>query len=112
MLLKNDGLILAELLISLSALLMISLFFIPHLMNLNKQTKLLAAEKQEYQLVYEALQARIINGAPSPNTSIILNGIEYQINWKNTSTDEQKEVCVKVGRNTFLIEKEICVLSE
>lgn len=109
--LKNNGFILAELLLSLSALLMICLFFIPLWMDIANQTLKLQIEKYSYQLVNEELQALLINGQPSVNHSISQNGIEYQINW-STADVEPMKVCVKVEKNFNHPEIKICGLSE
>lgn len=112
MLSKNNGFILAELLLSLSALLLISLFFTPILADLSKQSRQTRIEKQATQFLYEELQGLINNGHPSPDHTTIHNGIEYQIRWRNTEISGQKEVCVKVEKKSFLPETEICGLSE
>lgn len=109
--LKNDGVILAEILLSLSSLLMICLFFLPLWSNLTNQTLELQIEKYAYQLMYEELEAQITNGSPSSNHSTIQNGIEYQIEWSQAA-DEQMKVCVKVEKNTITPGIKICALSE
>lgn len=109
--LKNDGVILAELLLSLSALLMICLFFIPLWLDITNQTLKLQIEKNSHQFVYEELQALIINGQPSINHSVIQNGIEYQITSSTTDADQTK-VCVKVEKNSFHSEIKLCGISE
>lgn len=109
--LKNDGLILAELLLSLSCLLMLALFFIPMIIDLRVKSLTLQIEKQANQLLYEELNTIIINPLSSSNHSIIMNGIEYQVLVKDTVSG-QKEVCVKVEKNIFHIEENICKSSE
>jgi competence protein ComGE len=113
MLLKNDGLILAELLLSLSSLLMVGLFFAPHVTHLNNQAKSLQVEKQAYQYLYEELQALSIEGQPSIGPHITANGVTYQIFMRPSHLIGQKEVCVKVEKNNFVSEEtEICSLLE
>jgi competence protein ComGE len=112
MLLKNNGFILAELLLSLSALFMTSLSFTPLLIDLSKQTRQIQIEKQATQFLYEELQGLINNGQPSADHTTIHNGIVYQVSWRNTGITGQKEVCVKVDKKAFLPETEICSLSE
>lgn len=112
MLSKNDGLILVEILLSLSALFMVSLFFTPLLIDLTKQTQQLQREEHAFQYVNDELQALIMNGQPSSDHSTVLNHIEYQITWRDTENDGQKEVCVKVAKNSLLSETKICGLSE
>jgi hypothetical protein len=109
--LKNDGLILAELLLSLSCLLMLGLFFIPMIIDLKVKSLTLQIEKQANQLLYEELNTIIINPFSSSSHSIFINGIEYQLLVKDTESG-QKEVCVKVEKNLFHIEENICKSSE
>lgn len=111
MLLKNDGLVLAELLLSLSSLLMIGLFFTPLLIDLNTQTRNLMVEKQANQFLYEELQTYLVNPLAIQNHSTRMNGIDYQITWRDIDTGK-KEVCVKGEDNHFHLEKNICQTSE
>jgi competence protein ComGE len=110
--LKNNGFILAELILSLSALFMICLFLAPILFDLSQQSKQLQVEKYATQLLFEELQSLIINNQPSQNHSTVQNGIEYQIFWNSTDIPEQRKVCVKVEKNTFQPEIELCRISE
>lgn len=110
--LKNDGLILAELLLSLSCLLLLGLFFIPLIVDLKAKALTLQIEKQANQLLYEELNTMIINPLSSSNHSIFINGIEYQLLLKDTAVLGQKEVCVKVEKNLFHIQENICKISE
>jgi competence protein ComGE len=112
MLLKNKGFFLIDLLLSLSALLMLSLFFIPSLIDLKNQAWRLEIENQSYQILYEELQILSINGQVSSLNPILKNGIAYQISLKDADTFGQKEVCVKVENNSFYGEEEVCGLSE
>lgn len=109
---KNNGMIVAELLLSLSVFLMIGFFFIPLLMDLSGQTRKLQIENQSYRLLYDELQAFVIDEQPSPDHTSIINGIEYQIFWRDPNLAEQKEVCVKVEKNFFQSETNICLSSE
>lgn len=110
--LKNDGLILVELLMSLSVLLMICLFFTPLVIDLNKQSKQVQIEKQAVQILYEELQNMVNSGQPPADHVTIHNGIEYQITSADTEKAGQKEVCVKVEKNSFLPGTKVCGLSE
>jgi hypothetical protein len=110
--LKNDGLILAELLLSLSCLLMLGLFFIPMIVDLRVKALTLQIEKQANQLLYEELNTAINNPLSSSNHSIFINEIEYQILWMDTGDSGQKEVCVKVEKNLFHIQENMCKVSE
>ena len=113
MLLKNKGgFFLIELLLSLSVWLMLSLIFIPLLINLKHQAWKLEIEKQSYQILYEELQANTIYEQTNSIHSILKNGIEYQISWKDVDDSNQKEVCIRVGNTSIYSEKEICRQSE
>jgi competence protein ComGE len=110
--LKNDGLILAELLLSLSCLLMLGLFFIPLIIDFKVKDRSLQVEKQAYQLLYDELYTFTNNPLLTSNHSVIINEIEYQIFWQEIADSGQKEVCVKVEKNHFQIEKSICKTPE
>jgi hypothetical protein len=81
------------------------------LIDLKNQAWKVEIEQQCYQLLFEELQASIINGQTSPNHSILKNGIEYQISWRDIAVSGQKEVCVKV-ENSLQFEEEKCIQSE
>ncbi|XJZ26205.1 hypothetical protein ACF5W4_12480 [Bacillota bacterium Lsc_1132] len=108
MLQKNSGFFLIELLLSLSVLLMLSLFFVPLFVDLTRQSQQLELEKHAEQLLFEELQASIINGSPSPDHSIFLNGIEYKLTWINRDPEGVQEVCVKLEKS----QKTICRFAE
>jgi competence protein ComGE len=112
MLSKNEGFFLLELLLSLSALLMLCLFFMPLLMDVSNQSHRLASEKKAKQLVFEELQANLLEDRTSHNYSKFLNGTEYKIYWNQSPVNGQKEVCVEVGEQTFHPRIEICAIPE
>lgn len=112
MLWKNDGFFLLELLLSLSALFMICIFFIPLLLDLTNQSQQLARNKKVKQFLYEELQANLSADWSNSSYSVFHNRIEYKVYWKQSSLYEQKEVCVKVDENTFLQRIEICAIPE
>ncbi len=112
MLRKSNGFFLIELLLSLSALLMLALFFVPLLADLNTQSQQLERESLAEQLLYEELNALIINGIPSPSHSIFRNGNEYKITWASSPSDNQKEVCVTLEKKARFPEKTICQFAE
>jgi len=112
MLWKNNGYVLAELLMSLSIFLMISLFFIPLVIDLNRQSQELQIKKQATEFLYEELQGLLMNRQPSADHTVVVNGIEYKISWRNTGVSGEKEVCVKVEKGHFLPGTEICGISE
>lgn len=108
MLRSNNGFFLLELLLSLSALFMICLYFIPLLMDLNQQSLNLEKENKARQLLYEELQAKIRGAQTFTDFSIKENGVEYQIKWRDSGLSGQKEACVSVEPNAILSKTEIC----
>jgi competence protein ComGE len=112
MLRNNKGFFLLELLLSLSALLLLGLFLLPLLMDLRDQSRQLEIENKAQQLIYEELQAKLIGNLPFANYTFIQNKVEYKIIWGDLAVAGQKEVCVKVERNSFLSETKICGVLE
>jgi competence protein ComGE len=112
MLWKNDGFFLLELLLSLSALFMLSLFFVPLLMDLANQSQQLMRSKMAKQFLYEELQANLIADQTNASYSIFHNGTEYKIYWIQSTVHGQKEACVKVDEKTVLPSTEICAVPE
>ncbi|WP_066064276.1 hypothetical protein [Neobacillus soli] len=111
--LRNDkGFFLLELLLSLSALLMISLYLLPLLMDLRGQSKQVEIENKARQLMYEELQAKLIDSRTLTNYTFIQNKVEYKIIWSDPGAASQKEVCVKVEKNSFLPEIKVCGILE
>lgn len=112
MLRSNKGFFLLELLLSLSALLMLSLFLLPLLMDVRGQKIQLEIEKKARQIMYEELQAKINNNPTFSNYTISHNRVAYNIIWKDSQVTGQKEVCVRVEKNSFLHQTEICGVLE
>jgi competence protein ComGE len=112
MLWKNDGFFLLELLLSLSAWFMMSMFFMPLLMELSHQSQQLVRDKKAVQFLFEELQANLTEDRTTSNYSIYHNGTEYKIYWIQSSDIGQKEVCVKVDKTAFLPKTEICKVPE
>lgn len=112
MLRKSDGFILSELLLSLSCFLMLCLFFIPLINDLKFQYRNLEVEKEANQLLFEELQSVIVSPLSSQNHTTMINGVEYQINLRETYDSGKKEVCIRVEKNRFNLEKNICYISE
>ncbi|MGG3469982.1 competence type IV pilus minor pilin ComGE [Neobacillus pocheonensis] len=106
MLRKNNGFFLLELLLSLSALLMVCLFLIPLVIEMRDQTRTLEIEKKARQIMFEELQAKLTNNQPLTNYSVNLNNINYKISW--TDSIQPKEVCVSVDKEPFHKQTEIC----
>jgi competence protein ComGE len=112
MLWKNDGFFLLELLLSLSALFMLCIFFIPLLLDLTNQSQQLVRNKKAKQFLYEELQANLSPGWLNSSYSVFHNGTEYKIYWIQSSVYGQKEACVRVDENTVLQRIEICAVPE
>jgi competence protein ComGE len=112
MLRRSKGFFLLELLLSLSAILMLSLFLLPLLIELRDQSRQLELEKNARQIMFEELQSKVNSNGTFSNYSSIQNGVEYKISWKNTGLYDKKEVCVRIDKNSFLPEIEICGVLE
>ena len=112
MLRNNKGYFLLELLLSLSTMLMICLFLLPLLMEVREQSRRLEIEKTAQKIMYEELKARIIDGRIFSNYTIRENNIEYNIIWENLNQTGQKEVCVRVEKNSVYPEANICGILE
>jgi competence protein ComGE len=111
MLRSTKGYFLLELLLSLSALLMLCLYLLPLIIELREQSHQLELESRVRQIMFEELQAKLINKGTFTNYSSIQNGVEYKIIWKDRGAD-QKEVCVRIDKNSFLPEIEMCGILE
>lgn len=111
MLKSTKGYFLLELLLSLSALLMLCLYLLPLIIELREQSHQLELESRVRQIMFEELQTKLINKGKFTNYSSIQNGVEYKIIWKDREAD-QKEVCVRIDKNSFLPEIEICGILE
>jgi competence protein ComGE len=109
---KNDGFFLLELLLSLSALFMLSMFFVPLLIDFSNQSQQLMRDKRAKQFLFEELQANLIEDRMNTHYSITLNGTVYTVYWRLNSVNGQKEVCVKVDENTRLQSFEDCAVPE
>jgi competence protein ComGE len=114
MLLKsNKGFFLLELLLSLSAWFMLCLFILPLLIELNNQSLQLEVNKKAEQLLYEELQAKLNDGRSYTSYTTFYHGIEYKIIWRDLASIGQKEVCVKVEKNSYSFQKtELCTVLE
>jgi competence protein ComGE len=112
MLRSNKGYFLLELLLSLSTMLMLSLFLLPLLMELRDQSRKLEIEKTAQRIMYGELKAKIIDGRTFSNYTIKENNIEYKIIWENPNQTGQKEVCVKVEKNSVYPEANVCGVLE
>ena len=108
MLLKNDGYFLLELLLSLSVLLMLCLFFMPLLTDLANQYQQLVRDKKANQLLFEELQAHLLEDRTNSRYSIVHNGTEYQVFWNQSTSSGQMEVCVKVDKQILLPSTQVC----
>jgi competence protein ComGE len=106
MLQNNKGYFLLDLLLSLSALFLVTLYLTPMLMDLREQSGRLEIEKTARQLMFQELQAKLIHSNNPANYAITKNGIEYQIYWREFSG--MMEVCVKVEETPLHSKTEVC----
>lgn len=88
---------------------MLCLYILPLLIELNSHSFQLEANNKAQQLLYEELQAKLMDGNLYTNYSVFYQGIEYKILWSDLP---EKEVCVKFDKNTFLQKTEICAVPE
>jgi competence protein ComGE len=109
---SNRGFFLLELLLSLSAWFLMCLFLLPILIDLNSQTVQAEINKKAQQLVFEELQANLQGNQSSSSYSIFESGVEYQVSWRDSVLNGNKEVCVKVEHNPFQVKTEICGMEE
>ncbi|MEH7417693.1 competence type IV pilus minor pilin ComGE [Neobacillus drentensis] len=112
MLQNNKGYFLLELLLSLSTMLMICLFLLPLLMEVRDQTSKLEVMRTAQRFMYQELNAKIIDSRSFSNYTLIQNNIEYKIIWTDTNSAGQKEVCVKVEKNSVHPEANVCGVLE
>ncbi|GHH96984.1 hypothetical protein [Neobacillus kokaensis] len=108
MLRNNEGFFLLELLLSLSAMFMLCIYFIPLLMDLRAQSSALELEKTARQIMYEEMQAKLNDSKGFGDKNFIQNNILYQIQWSDSEEGGLKEVCVSVTKNTSHSQIEIC----
>ncbi|WP_413308850.1 competence type IV pilus minor pilin ComGE [Bacillus sp. 1P10SD] len=109
---NSKGFFLLELLLSLSALLVISMFLLPIYIQVREQSHQVEIENIARKFMYEELQARMMDHNNFNNYSLVQDGIEYQIFWKNSLENSGKVVCVKVERNPFIHGSETCGIFE
>ncbi|PLS01746.1 competence type IV pilus minor pilin ComGE [Neobacillus cucumis] len=112
MLQSNKGYFLLELLLSLSTMLMLSLFLLPLVREMKDQSKKIEIENTAQKFMYEELKAKIIDGSTFSDYTINQNNVKYKIIWLNPNSTGQKEVCVKVEKNSFYQETNICGVLE
>ncbi|NRD80737.1 hypothetical protein HPT25_25755 [Bacillus sp. BRMEA1] len=112
MLQNHNGFFLLELLLSLSALFMICLFFIPIYIDLNEQYRKFEIEKKAHELMYEELEANLMGGQKLSEYTFLENGVIYRIYWRDSKIAGQKEVCVSFEQNSKLAKTDICTASE
>jgi competence protein ComGE len=93
MLRRSDGYFLAEMLLSLSAWLVVTSVLLPGLVHLRDQTAALQVENTAIHLLYDELERAVEEGVPAEPRSIELNGINYEIHWGGEMS--RIEVCVE-----------------
>jgi competence protein ComGE len=108
MLLKSNGYFLLELLLSLSAFLMIGLVFVPLLSDIVSHSRQLEVEKKITQLLYQELHANLYNNTYDMRYSVTENGLVFRIYWIETSDPDKKEVCVSFDGTHSIKETVVC----
>jgi hypothetical protein len=81
-------------------------------MEVRDLSRQLEIEKTAKRLVYEELQAKLIDNTNFVDYTTIQNKIVYQISWRNSSLGNQKEVCVTVEKNSLHRETSKCGVLE
>jgi competence protein ComGE len=107
MLRSTKGYFLLDLLLSLSALFMVCLYLLPLLIDIREQAQQLELERKARQILFEELQSKLSSKGTNTSNSFIQNGVVYSIIWKDIGT-EPKEVCVRVEKNSYLLDIEMC----
>lgn len=101
---KNSGFFLAELMLTLSAWLVIATILYPLIINVVNQS---LQEKQAYEgtkLLYETLIKAKKEGVIPHSESIKIDRTVYQVNYEPYSGQEKMEVCIQYEdllQNTF-----------
>lgn len=104
---KTDGFFLPEMLLSLSAWLMIAGVFFPLIMKLVNQSVGLKQGFEGSRLLYEELLRTKKEGVLPASDSFLVNGTEYVISIESSGGNAGVEVCIKY-ENVFKNEEEIC----
>ncbi|MBT2687075.1 phosphatase [Bacillus sp. ISL-47] len=90
---KNDGFLMAELLLSLSAWVIVAGVFFPLIIKAVEHSVEMKQDFESTQLLYEKLQQSVVEGYSPSSESIKRGQIVYEIFLKEGS--ELTEVCVK-----------------
>ncbi|MDF2904545.1 MAG: prepilin-type N-terminal cleavage/methylation protein [Bacillus sp. (in: firmicutes)] len=93
MLRRSEGYFLAELLLSLTAWFLITGFLLPIVILLKEQAVQVHLENTAVHLLYDEMERQINEGFLVGNKTEILNGIIYEISWRDDTS--QTEVCVE-----------------
>lgn len=107
MLQRNNGFFLPEMLLTLSAWLVIAAVFFPLVMNIVKQSVGLQQEFEGTRLLYEALLSAKIEGVHPVSETITVNQTVYNISLESAGV----EVCIQY-ENVFNIEQKKCEVFE
>ncbi|WP_042458349.1 hypothetical protein [Neobacillus dielmonensis] len=108
MLHNNKGYFLFDLLLSLSAILLIGVNLVPLLVDLRKLEIQLEIHNQARQIVFEELHAKLTDSTLT-NYLTTRNGIVFQIIWiTDVQTSGLKEVCVRVDKSNWYEGTKVC----
>lgn len=93
--LKNDGFLLPEILLTMSAWLVIATVIIPLIVNVKDQSVHLKQEFHGTKVLYEALLRAKKDEHQPQQGIVILNQTSYEIYLGNSEENKELEVCVK-----------------
>ncbi|MBY0122407.1 phosphatase [Bacillus sp. S/N-304-OC-R1] len=108
---RNDGFFLPELILSLSAWLLIAGIFFPLVMNIVNQSLQLKQEFEVSRLLYEELIRAKKEGVLPVSHSLLVNGTQYTISLDSSGGNTGVEVCIKY-ENVFKTEQKKCEIFE
>lgn len=109
MLRKNEGFFLADMLLSLAALMMATSFLLPYAVMVAIQIKEDRMDAEAVELLFDELMYIKMTGIESSRTMIVKNRSTYHL-VVNKDTSEPWEVCVQYEENEK--QHEICEFAE
>lgn len=101
---NSRGFFLAEVMISISMLMLISTTFLPIYIHMNKQLRQVELDRKATHVLYETLQSFLLEGTASSGL-VIRDRDEFTIEW------EDRGVCVYY-EDSFPLERKKCEILE
>lgn len=95
MLQRDKGFFLAELLLSLAALIMAISILLPYSVFVISQIIQLRQEEEAFQLLYNELHQIKALGTTTGRSFIHVNGVQYKINAVTDDNQSYREVCIQ-----------------